>query len=131
MKYLLDTVVFLWSQGALDKLNQQALDLLGDAKHPIYLSAASSWEIGIKSALGKLHLPEPVASYVPRRLSAGGIRPLVITHFHALAVSDLPPHHQDPFDRMLIAQAASEGMVLMTADPVFSKYAVDVFWCGK
>jgi PIN domain nuclease of toxin-antitoxin system len=131
MKYLLDTVIFLWSQGALDKLNRNALELLADRKQEIYLSAASSWEMGIKVALGKLQLPEPAASYVPKRLSVEGIRPLVITHSHALAVGELPPHHQDPFDRMLIAQARSENMVLMTADPVFSKYAVDTLWCGR
>ena len=131
MKYLLDTVIFLWSQGALDKLNRSALELLADRKQEIYLSAASSWEMGIKVALGKLQLPEPAASYVPKRLSVEGIRPLVITHSHALAVGELPLHHQDPFDRMLIAQARSENMVLMTADPVFAKYAVKTLWCRK
>jgi PIN domain nuclease of toxin-antitoxin system len=131
MKYLLDTVIFLWSQGAPERLNDRALHLLADGKQKIYLSAASSWEMGIKTALGKLHLPEPVASYIPKRLGLGGIRPLVITHFHALAVAQLPSYHQDPFDRMLIAQARSENMALMTADPVFSKYPVDTVWCGK
>ncbi len=59
-----------------------------------------------------------------------GIRALDISHLHALRVSDLPPHHQDPFDRILIVQARMEEMVLLTADRIFEKYAVKIFWCG-
>ncbi len=103
---------------------------MASGKAELYLSAASSWEISIKSALGKLPLPEPPAQYVPKRMAAQGIRPLPITHTHALAVSDLPVHHSDPFDRLLIAQAQLEGMVLLTADSAFKPYGVEIVWCG-
>ena len=78
----------------------------------MFLSAVSSWEIAIKSAVGKLRLPEPPESYVPRRMAQQGLRPLTVSHPHALAVSALPSHHRDPFDRLLIAQAKLEDMTL-------------------
>jgi PIN domain nuclease of toxin-antitoxin system len=130
MKYLLDTSVWLWSLTASQKINPRGRRLLASGKAELYLSAASSWEISIKSALGKLPLPEPPAQYVPKRMAAQGIRPLPITHTHALAVSDLPVHHSDPFDRLLIAQAQLEGMVLLTADSAFKPYGVEIVWCG-
>jgi PIN domain nuclease of toxin-antitoxin system len=95
------------------------------------LASASSWEIAIKTKLGKLRLPESPLTYVPRRLSTQKIQPLPILQKHALAVYELPMHHADPFDRLLIAQARSEEMVLLTADPAFRKYKVDLFWCGR
>ena len=128
--YLLDTAIFLWSVGSPEKLNRQATELLQDTGAKLFLSAASAWEISIKSALGKLKLPEAASAYVPRRLASQGIRSLPISHIHALAAGELPQHHRDPFDRMLVAQASSEGMVLMTADPSFKKYDLDILWCS-
>ena len=64
-------------------------------------------------------------------MATEGIRPLAITHAHALAVSDLPLHHNDPFDRLLIGQARAEGMVILTADHAFELYEVEVLWCGR
>ncbi|HEY6250918.1 MAG TPA: type II toxin-antitoxin system VapC family toxin [Candidatus Angelobacter sp.] len=130
MRYLLDTNVFLWSIGPLRKLNQRAQDLLSQARGEFYLSAASAWEITIKSATGKLKLPEPPERLVPNSVKVLGLRPLPITQLHALAVGSLPLHHQDPFDRILIAQARSEDMVVMTTDHLFSKYPVQTLWCG-
>lgn len=130
MKYLLDTSVWLWSLTASERLNKKGRELLASGREELYLSAASSWEISIKSALGRLQLPEPPARYVPKRLAAQGIRPLSITHTHALAVSELPAYHNDPFDRLLIAQAQSEAMVILTADRAFEPYAVEILWCG-
>ncbi len=131
MKYLLDTSVWLWSLTASERINKKGRQLLASGREELYLSAASSWEISIKSALGRLHLPEAPASYVPKRLAAQGIRPLSITHTHALAVSDLPAHHSDPFDRLLIAQARIEGMVILTADHAFQRNGVEILWCGQ
>lgn len=131
MKYLLDTSVWLWSLTASERINKKGRALLASGREELYLSAASSWEISIKSALGRLHLPEPPVSYVPKRLAAQGIRPLSISHTHALAVSDLPAHHSDPFDRLLIAQAQTEDMVILTADHAFQQYGVEVLWCGQ
>jgi PIN domain nuclease of toxin-antitoxin system len=130
MKYLLDTSIWLWSVGSVEKINRAGRELLADGKQEFYLSAASSWEIGIKAASGKLDLPESPVTYVPKRLAGQGIIPLPILHQHALAVYDLPKHHSDPFDRLLIAQAQMEEMVVLTADSVFRKYKVPLVWCG-
>lgn len=131
MKYLLDTNVFLWSSGAPEKLNRQALAILSSGSSEIYLSAASSWEIAIKFALRALQLPSVPLQFVPDALRVLGVRSLEISHIHSLAAGALPAHHRDPFDRMLIAQASSEKMVLLTADKVFSKYDVETIFCGK
>jgi len=128
--YLLDTSVFLWALAAPRKLNRRARDLLANSREGLFLSAASSWEVSVKFALGKLELPEPPAKYVPRWMLNWGLRGLEISHLHALAVAELPPHHQDPFDRILVAQAVAEGMVLLTADRMFEKYSVEILWCG-
>lgn len=130
MKYLLDTSVWLWSVGSVDRINKQGRALLADGKQELYLSAASTWEISIKAALGKLRLPESPVSYVPTRLTQQGISPLPILQRHALAVYKLPMHHTDPFDRLLIAQAQLEDMAILTADKIFRKYKVALAWCG-
>jgi PIN domain nuclease of toxin-antitoxin system len=130
MKYLLDTSIWLWSVGSVEKINRAGRELLADGKQEFYLSAASSWEISIKTSSGKLQLPGSPASYVPKRLADQGIIPLPILHQHALAVYDLPKHHTDPFDRLLIAQAQAEQMVVLTADRIFRRYPVAIVWCG-
>lgn len=130
MKYLLDTNVFLWSNGAPEKLNRRATTILSGSSE-VYLSAASSWEIAIKFALRVLRLPSPPKQFIPDALRMLSIRSLEISHFHSLAAGALPPHHRDPFDRMLIAQACSEEMVLLTADKIFAKYEVEAMFCGK
>ena len=131
MKYLLDTEVWLWSHAEPERITPGVRQLIADGREELYLSAASSWEISIKSALGKLPLPEPPALYVPKRLAAQGVRPLPITHTHTLGVAELPLHHKDPFDRLLIAQAKAEGMTILTADRSFGWYGVGVLWCGR
>jgi PIN domain nuclease of toxin-antitoxin system len=131
LKYLLDTSVFLWMAGFVHKLNAQTRELLSERNTEVYLSSASSWEIAIKTALGKLDLPEAPSIYVLRRLSDFSIRSLPITHQHSFATGSLPHVHDDPFDRMLIAQAGVEEMVLLTADKVFRRYPVEIFWVGK
>jgi PIN domain nuclease of toxin-antitoxin system len=130
VRYLLDTAVWLWVQTRPERLGQKASDLLSSVPSgdEVFLSAASSWEISIKFYLGKLPLPEPPSVYVPNRLS--GMRPLAVTHAHALAAGELPLHHRDPFDRLLIAQARLEEMTLLTADRMFGRYEVPVIWCG-
>ena len=125
MKILLDTHVWLWLQTAPERLSEEALDRLSDAGNDLFLSAASGWEIAIKHALGKLPLPEPPISYVPSRLASSGVAALPVEMRHALRVADLPDHHRDPFDRLLVAQAQLKGLQLMTADPQLSRYDVD------
>ena len=131
MKYLLDTNVFLWSNGAPEKLNRQAITALSAGSAEVYLSAASSWEIAIKFALRSLRLPSLPSQFIPHAMRVMALRSLDITHFHSVAAGELPRHHRDPFDRMLIAQARSETMVLLTADTAFKKYEVETVFCGK
>jgi PIN domain nuclease of toxin-antitoxin system len=131
MKYLLDTMVWLWSVGRTDKIGSAGLEILTDGKQDLYLSAASSWEIAIKTKLGKFELPEPPPEYVPKRLAAQGIHSLSVTQTHSLGVYELSLHHYDPFDRLIIAQALAEGMTILTSDRAFQKYPVELVWCGR
>jgi PIN domain nuclease of toxin-antitoxin system len=130
MKYLLDTVTWLWSVGPSEKIGKAGLEILSDGEAKMYLSAASAWEIAIKAQLGKFDLPEPPGSYIPNRLAQQRIRSLPITQDHAVKVYDLPRAHADPFDRLIIAQAIVEDMTVLTSDRVFGKYPVEVLWCG-
>jgi PIN domain nuclease of toxin-antitoxin system len=131
MKYLLDTMAWMWSVGPTEKLGKLALEILSNGEEELYLSAASSWEVVIKTQLGKFELPEPPVTYIPKRLSAQGIRALSVTQGHTLKVYELPRHHADPFDRLIIAQAVVEEMTILTADRIFEKYPVKILWCGK
>lgn len=131
MKILIDTACWLWSLTDPDHLNKEARNLLSNPAQPLLLSAASSWEIVIKAAIGKLRLPEPPEKYIPSRMAAFNIIGLPIEHTHALRVFNLPAHHRDPFDRILIAQAQTEALTILTADRIFSEYDVATIWAGK
>ena len=128
MKILLDTQIFLWALTAPARLGQNAQSLLRRKENQLYLSAASSWEISIKAALGKLPLPEPPDTYISSRMANLKILPLTIKHHHTFKVYTLPLHHRDPFDRILIAQAQTESLYLMSADGQFKRYEVDLLW---
>lgn len=124
MKFLLDTHCWLWLQTDRRRLDPDLLETLADPASERYLSAASVWEIAIKYAVGKLPLPEPPAIYVRERMRLSRFEGLAITPAHALAVAVLPPHHRDPFDRVLVAQAQIEGLTLVTADAILERYDV-------
>lgn len=126
---LLDTHVFLWLQSTPERLSA-SLDMLADPATQLLLSAASSWEISIKWSLGKLPLPEPPDRFVPKRMGYDNISALPVAHSHALAVANLPSHHRDPFDRLLVAQAITEGVPLVTADPLLRPYDAELIWVG-
>jgi len=126
MRLLFDTHCWLWWLTTPDRLGRDVRSRVENAANGIYLSAASSWEIAIKHALGKLPLPEPPARFVPVRLARDGVLALPIEHAHALHVASLPHHHRDPFDRLLIAQAQLEKMPIVTADPQFQAYDVEL-----
>ncbi len=126
MRLLLDTHVWLWMIAEPDRLGREAHGILEDASSALVFSAASAWEIAIKWRLGRLTLPEPPRDFVPRCLVRDGIRSLPVESHHALAVAELPDHHRDPFDRLLVAQARAEGLTLLTADRALEAYDVAV-----
>lgn len=109
-------------QAEPEKLGAQARALIEDDGTELLFSAASVWEIAIKAGVGKLELPERVSTYVPSRIQSSGVSPLVISHAHAAGVADLPHHHRDPFDRLLIAQALSEGVPILSSDAQLDPY---------
>jgi len=119
---LLDTHVLLWVATRDDRLGERAAAAIRDGRRVVYVSAASAWEIAIKRAIGKLDAPHDLAELLARYR----FTPLDVTIDHALAVEALPPHHRDPFDRMLVAQARSERLMLVSADPRVRAYEVRV-----
>jgi PIN domain nuclease of toxin-antitoxin system len=131
VRYLLDTGVWLWSVGEPSRISKRAREVMADVGLDVFLSAVTSWEVAIKAASGKLRLPEPPDLYIPGRMAAQGLRPLAVSHAHALTVFRLPAHHRDPFDRLLIAQAKVEDMTLISADRMFARYPVQVLWAGQ
>ena len=128
MNILLDTQIFLWALTEPKRLGKKAKSLLKSKKNQLYLSAASSWEIAIKTGLGKLPLPEPPDKYISSRMASLRIAPLDVRHYHTFIVYKLPLHHRDPFDRILIASAIAENLHLMSADKQFRRYDVDLIW---
>jgi PIN domain nuclease of toxin-antitoxin system len=131
VKVLVDTHCWLWFLMTPERLCAAAVDALADASNEVYVSAAVAWEIVVKHGLGKLPLPLPAAQYVSERLAAVGHRPLAIAVEHAVALADLPPHHKDPFDRILVAQAQVEKLTLVTADDKIKAYAVPILWGAR
>jgi PIN domain nuclease of toxin-antitoxin system len=126
MRILLDTQVWLWMIARPERLSVRARQLVVGAEHQLLLSAASAWEIAIKYALGKLTLPAAPAVAVPEWMMRSGVTALPVLHSHALGVASLPPHHRDPFDRLLVAQAMLERLPILTADPQIGRYEVEV-----
>jgi len=128
VRLLLDTHVFIWLVSEPERLPTQAARAVMDGGAELLLSVASIWEMSIKYGLGRLQLPVPVGEYVPDRMSRTGTGTLAIRTEHALAVADLPRHHGDPFDRLLIAQAQTDGLTLVSRDPALRAYDVPVLW---
>ncbi len=122
-KLLLDTHVFLWWRANDPILPRAARSAIADAD-VVFVSAATAWEAAIKASLGRLDLPDTVESGV----EDSGFEKLKISFFHAEAAAALPPHHADPFDRMLVAQAVSESLTLVTHDRKLDAYEVPILW---
>ncbi|MDQ1674279.1 MAG: hypothetical protein QOC98_2841 [Frankiaceae bacterium] len=125
-RLLLDTHVWLWMVADPGRLSPEARDELADMDNTLLFSAASGWEIAVKHGLGKLILPSAPRDYVPDRLRRSGVLPLAVELDHVLRVSELPPHHRDPFDRLLVAQAQALDLRLVTADSQLDAYDVDL-----
>ena len=128
MRILLDTHVLIWLVEGDKNLSTVARSAIEDEDNSLYLSIASLWEITIKLSLGKLDLQLSVDEMVESFLIPGGIEILQIETSHLSILRDLPLHHRDPFDRLIIAQAQAEKMTLISADGVFDLYGVDLQW---
>ena len=126
MRILLDTQCWLWWIAAPEKLSQSARRRIADKRNTVFLSAASSWEIAIKYSIGKLPLPEPPMQFIPKRLARDVITALPIEIMHALHVANLPRHHKDPFDRIIISQSILEDIPIMTIDTQFELYEANI-----
>ena len=128
MKALLDTHVFLWWITDDQRLSFQVREIIADGTNEILFSAASGWEIAIKTRLGRLQLPDDPEIFIPEQLELNAIEVLPVQIGHALHVYRLPSHHRDPFDHLLIAQAQLEKLPILTADPQISRYPMEVIW---
>lgn len=127
MRLLVDTHAFLWFASGDDRLSRRARSAMEDADGEWCLSAASVWEISIKSSIGRLELPAAAPEYFAAKVRQG-LPILPIEWSHAALVERLPFHHRDPFDRLIIAQAQSEGFAVVTGDSIFKAYGVPVVW---
>jgi PIN domain nuclease of toxin-antitoxin system len=128
MKLLFDTHTFIWWDSEPNKLSEQVLSLCQNPENELLLSVVSVWEMQIKHQLQKLELRLPLAELIHEQCERNSIQILSIELNHVLALDNLPAHHKDPFDRLLIAQANAEDILLISGDPVFSQYAVNRVW---
>jgi PIN domain nuclease of toxin-antitoxin system len=126
MRVLIDTSVFLWGIQHEDRLSRRVQALL--PKSDVWISVAGLWEIITKVKVGKLILPTPVGDYLSEKLKVNGVLILPITFAHVRRLEELPLHHRDPFDRILIAQSLDENVPVVTSDPWFKRYPVEVVW---
>lgn len=128
MRALLDTHTFLWWVTDDPRLSLRVREIITDGRNDLFFSAASGWEIAIKASLGKVEVPEDLERFLAEQLSRNAIQVLPIYLNHALHVYTLPVHHRDPFDRLLISQAALEELTVLSADPQFARYPVPLAW---
>lgn len=125
MNLLLDTHAVLWAVAAPENLPPPVSDALVDRRNGVFVSAVNTWEMAIKAGLGRLDAP---FGELPRIFEDAGFEELPVTVSHTLLVKDLPNHHRDPFDRLLLAQAMAEELTLVTRDSQLHAYGVPVFW---
>ena len=119
---MLDTHAFLWWLGDDPRLGPKARGLIANANNQIFVSAATAWEISIKKSIGKLEAPDDLDTVAEEE----GFEKMPISFFHGERAGDLPQHHRDPFDRMLVAQSQAEGLEIITADDAIARYAVKI-----
>jgi PIN domain nuclease of toxin-antitoxin system len=128
LRALLDTCTPLWWMCESGRLSRPARALFEDPSSILYWSAASTWELAIKTRRGGVILPSLIEEFLPQAFEEDGIRSIPIEDRHALAAARLPDHHRDPFDRMLVAQALIEGLPLVTGDRGLKSYDVEIVW---
>lgn len=125
---LLDTHVFIWWATGGGRVSARARAAIADPETPIVLSVVVPWEMTIKAVLGRLDLATSPRAIAHVQVARHGYHVLEVGLEHVLGVADLPPHHGDPFDRLLIAQARADDLTVITADGVFTRYDVPVLW---
>jgi len=128
MNLLLDSHSLLWFLRNDSRLSKTALALITDPANHKLVSIASCWEIAVKIRVGKLTLGEPSGTYLAREIPKNNLDLLPISLDHATAVESLPLHHRDPFDRLLVVQAISDGLTIVSADAVFDAYGIQRIW---
>ena len=128
MNLLLDTHVFLWAVGDPSRLPRRVSAAVTSRQNLLYVSMATVLELGIHVSTERLRLDGPLLPFFNRQMRMWGAHLLDITIEHAVAISVLPVHHRDPFDRLLVAQAQAEDLVLVSGDETIAKYAVSILW---
>ena len=128
MKVLLDTCAFLWLVTDDPKLSELSKEIFLDSGNELLLSAVTGFEITIKYSLGKLHLTEPPKDFISNRIQANALTELPISMNHTYALQNLPQHHKDPFDRLLVAQAIVNQLPLLSSDEQLSAYDITRIW---
>jgi PIN domain nuclease of toxin-antitoxin system len=128
VRLLLDTSTFLPFISGNEQLSQTAREIIADMDNEAFLSVASLWEIAIKASLGKLILTGPFSELIPEQLDLNEIRMLPIELGDLSVVADLPFHHSDPFDRLIVAQAVARRLPIVGNDQVFAKYPIELIW---
>ena len=126
MKILLDTHIFLWFISGDTKLSTDVRDAIRDPDNEVYLSAVSIWEAIVKYQLGKLPLPEPPETYLPKQRDLHQLSSLALDESSVVQLANLPPLHRDPFDRMLVCQALQNGLTIATVDAAVRAYSISV-----
>lgn len=128
LRILLDTHSFLWFITGDPKLSASAQRIIATGSNKLFLSIASVWEIAIKVSIGRLPIPEQLDTFIPAQLRINRIELLPIELRHTFEVARLPLHHRDPFDRLLIVQAITDGFPIVSADSAFDSYPVQRLW---
>lgn len=128
MKVLLDTCAFIWITTDAPELSQKARDVFQNPENEVFLSAVSVWEIMVKNSIGKLPLPDEPQNFVCLKREQHGVETLALTEQAVFHLKNLPKHHQDPFDRMLICQALEHNLTILTPDDKIVEYPVATIW---
>jgi PIN domain nuclease of toxin-antitoxin system len=127
MRLLLDTQIFIWWDSEPDRLPRGILQLCRNEANALVVSVASLWEMQIKAQLGKLNLDRPLQQIVREQQDKNRLEVLPVEAAHVFGLQALPSHHKDPFDRLLIAQAITEGMPVLSVDAIFKQYPLQLF----
>ncbi len=128
MMILCDTQAYIWAIQQDERLTEKAQEVLGKSAVEKYLSIGSVWEMTIKVSIGKLQLKSPIDAVIEKSLATNAIRLLNINLFHLKTLQTLPFHHKDPFDRLIIAQALSEHLPIVSSDANFDRYGIQRIW---